>query len=273
MVLLFPGQGSLRDLASADILKTTYAYELDRKAQAYLGESILKAIQNSSESSFRKTSFAQPVTFFLGLLTYLILKEELDVYFAGASGHSLGELTALTSSGFFDIKTGFFLVGQRARLMEICVRETPSEMVAVIGEHPEALAEISVNYGVFPANFNGSHQVVYGGPIEGIEIFKDEARRLGYRVVPLPVQGAFHTKYMEYAATEFKKVLESQKIGNGAFPVISNVDGMPYSNENLVDKLSRQISSPVLWTECLKCLNNLKPEVWIEVFPGTVLTN
>lgn len=271
VVFLFPGQGSLKDAKNSELLKTTYAVELDKKAQAVIGESIIEKILEASEEDYSKTVFSQPATFFLGLLSYLIAKEEKEIYVVAAAGHSLGELVALTASGFFDISTAFYLVAQRARLMEMCCKKELSSMLAVIGSNPASLASLSGSYGVYPANFNSKNQVVFAGTLENLNRFKEEVQRIGYRTVYLKVEGAFHSPLMDYASHQFGITLKKQRIGFGTFPVIANIDAKPYTREDLVEKLSRQISSPVRWVDVIDRLTNYMPDIWVEAYPGNVL--
>lgn len=271
IVLLFPGQGSLKNKVETDLIETQYAMEIDKKASSVMGFSMIEKIKNAKEDDFSKTAFAQPATFFLSLLSYIILKEESDVFVVGAAGHSLGELTALTASGFFEIQTGFQLVLHRAKFMESCCRKELSSMIAVIGDNPLKLASLAGNFGVYLANINSSQQVVFAGPIEELKNFKEMVQDLGYKPIYLNVEGAFHTPLMEEASINFKLVLRKQKIGYNSFPVISNFDGKPYNRNNLVEKLSRQISSPVRWVDCIETLSFYNPDCWVETFPGNVL--
>ncbi|MCX7832350.1 MAG: ACP S-malonyltransferase [Actinobacteria bacterium] len=271
IVLLFPGQGTLKKGTGADLLETKYAIELDRKASSVIGFSLIEKIMQATEDDYSRTVFVQPATFFLSLLSYIILKEESEVFVVGAAGHSLGELTALTASGFFEIQTGFQLVLHRAKFMESCCRKELSSMVAVIGDNPLSLSSIAGYYGVYLANINSNQQVVFAGPVEGLKHFKDRVQELGYRAIYLNVEGAFHTPLMDEASTNFRLFLKKQKIGYNSFPVISNFDGKPYDRNNLIEKLSRQISSPVRWVDCIETLSFFDPDCWVETFPGNVL--
>lgn len=228
-------------------------------------------IKNAETDDFTKTSFSQPATFFLSLLSFLILKEEKEVFIVGAAGHSLGEITALTASGFFDIQTGFLIVNNRARAMEMACRQNLGSMLAVIGPSPVTLSRIAGKHGVYVANINSKNQVVFAGPIEGLKNFREEVINLGYKAIYLKVEGAFHTPLMDTAAIEFKKFLTGIKAGYGTFPVISNVDGRPYEENNVIEKMIRQINSPVRWVDCVDSLENLKPDFWVEAYPGNIL--
>jgi [acyl-carrier-protein] S-malonyltransferase len=271
LVLLFPGQGSIKDVRDIDFLNTKYALELDSKAQSVLGESIIEKIKNSTNSDWTKTSFVQPATFFLSLLSFYVLKEEVDVYVLAAAGHSLGELTALTASGFFDVKTAFRLVAKRGLLMEQCCRKYLTGMLAVVGENPYLLFEIATKIDVFVANLNSPTQVVFAGELEKLKYFAETVKDLGYKTIYLKVQGAFHTPYMQEAAEAFQEELLKYEINSGSFPVYANIDASVYTIDDAREKLSNQIASVVRWTEIIEKLRKLNPQYWVEAFPGTVL--
>lgn len=271
IVVLFPGQGSIKEAKSIDFLDTSYARELDAKAKITLGESILEKILNSTHDDWSQTSFAQPAIFYLSLLSFFILKDKADIFVLAAAGHSLGELTALVASGFIDVKDGFKLAAKRGLLMEQCCRKTISGMLAVIGENPYLLQDLAAMHGVFLANLNSPTQAVFAGELERLKHFSKTARELGYRTVYLNVQGGFHSPMMAEAAEAFKDELHKYEVDSGSFPVISNVDALPYETESLKDKLAAQIVSQVRWKDVVNVLAGFQPDYWIEAFPGNVL--
>lgn len=254
-----------------ELLKTSKAKNLDTLFREINGFSIIDFLKEAASDELKKTTISQPLMFFLGLLSFEILKEEADIYVAGAGGHSLGEITALTAAGVFSYEDGFFLVNQRARFMDMACRKELTGMVAVIGDNPEGLSNIAAKYGVYAANFNSDSQVVYGGSLDGLNLFRDDVTRYGYRTVFLRVQGAFHTPYMEEASSQFHLVLSKIKINPPVFPVVSNVDGEIHDLKQLKEKLARQIDSPVRWKNCVETLSKLSPDFWVETCPGNLL--
>jgi len=271
VVMLFPGQGSLKEIGKVDLLDTSYAHELDSKARSALGESILEKILNSSHKDWIRTSFVQPAIFYLGLLSFTILKDKADIFVLAAAGHSLGELTALVASGFIDVKNGFRLAAKRGLLMEQCCRKALSGMLAVIGENPYLLEDAAVKHGVFLANLNSPSQAVFSGELEKLKNFSQTAKELGYKTVYLNVQGGFHSPLMSDAAESFKEELLKYDVNYGSFPVISNVDGQPYETDKLREKLAIQIVSQVRWKDVVEVLASFNPDCWIAAFPGSVL--
>jgi [acyl-carrier-protein] S-malonyltransferase len=79
---------------------------------------------------------------------------------------------------------------------------------------------------------------------------------------------------MKEAAEKLKGELKSLPRGELAFPVVSNVDATPEkSRDAIVDKLYRQMFSPVLWEACIKKMVAEGTECFIEVGPQKVLSN
>jgi [acyl-carrier-protein] S-malonyltransferase len=79
---------------------------------------------------------------------------------------------------------------------------------------------------------------------------------------------------MKEAAEKLKEELKSLPGGELAVPVVSNVDATPEkSKDAIVDKLYRQMFSPVLWEACVKKMAAEGTECFIEVGPQKVLSN
>jgi [acyl-carrier-protein] S-malonyltransferase len=79
---------------------------------------------------------------------------------------------------------------------------------------------------------------------------------------------------MREAAEKLKVELKSISGGGLAVPVVSNVDATPEKNPDaIVDKLYRQMFSPVQWEACVKRMVAEGTECFIEVGPQKVLSN
>ncbi len=271
-VFLFQGQGAQERGICSDILSTLYANDLDASAKEVLGYSILEVITSGNSENLRKTTISQPVMFFLGYLSYKIMVENLPLRIIAAGGHSLGEITALAAAKVFSFSDGLWIVSQRARFMESSCRKNLGGMLAVIGENPEKLVSIASEEGVYAANFNSNEQVVYAGELKKLDKFRERILPLGYKSVFLKVEGAFHTPYMEEAASSFSSFIKRLSFSSPIFPVVSNVTGKFHTPDRIKDLLGLQISSPVRWTECVKTLMNENPELWVETCPGKILS-
>ena len=153
-------------------------------------------------------------------------------------------------------------------------------MVALIGANMEkvqpVLDQISHDeYVAVPANMNSAEQVVLSGDMGALKEAVEKLKGIGYKkAVFLNVSGPFHSPLMKEAAEKLKEELKNLAGGNLAVPVVSNVDATPEKSEGaIVDKLYRQMFSPVLWQTCVHRMAQDGVECFIEVGPQKVLSN
>jgi polyketide biosynthesis malonyl-CoA-[acyl-carrier-protein] transacylase/trans-AT polyketide synthase/acyltransferase/oxidoreductase domain-containing protein len=91
--------------------------------------------------------------------------------------------------------------------------------------------------------------------------------------VPLDVSGAFHSRYMQPAQAEFESFVRGFTLSPPTIPVIANVTARPYEPTAIVENLTRQITSPVRWTESMQYLLQQPAPEFEEIGPGAVLTS
>ncbi|MDD5244343.1 MAG: ACP S-malonyltransferase, partial [Syntrophorhabdaceae bacterium] len=153
-------------------------------------------------------------------------------------------------------------------------------MVALIGADMAkigpVLQEISHDdYVAVPANLNSAEQVVLSGNMEALKEGVERLKGTGYKkAIFLNVSGPFHSPLMRDAAEKLKE--ELTKINQGAMntPVVFNVDGTPGDDGGIViDRLYRQMFSPVLWEVSVRRMIAEGVEIFLEVGPQKVLTN
>jgi [acyl-carrier-protein] S-malonyltransferase len=138
------------------------------------------------------------------------------------------------------------------------------------------LHEISHDdYVVVPANMNSAEQVVLSGDMGALKEAVEKLKGIGYKkAVFLNVSGPFHSPLMKEAAEKLKVELKAIPAGVLTIPVVSNIDATPEKNRDaIVDKLYRQMFSPVLWEACVKRMVAEGIECFIEVGPQKVLSN
>jgi len=103
----------------------------------------------------------------------------------------------------------------------------------------------------------------------------DKLKGIGYKkAIFLNVSGPFHSPLMKEAAEKLKDELNKTLKGDMRIPVVSNVDATPgQEKDQVLDKLYRQIFSPVLWEMCVRRMTKEGVEIFLEVGPQKVLTN
>jgi [acyl-carrier-protein] S-malonyltransferase len=78
---------------------------------------------------------------------------------------------------------------------------------------------------------------------------------------------------LKKAGEQLKKELNKYTINDMKYKIVSNVDAKIISDKNAVkDLLIKQVTSPVLWWDCINTLLALGVDTFIEIGPGKTLT-
>jgi [acyl-carrier-protein] S-malonyltransferase len=151
-------------------------------------------------------------------------------------------------------------------------------MAAILGLDADKVAagcqEAAQGQVCSPANINSPSQVVIAGNSEAVdracEILKNKGAK---RAIRLNVSAPFHSALMKPAQERLSVDLVKLQYGNYQFQVVHNVDAEPrFDNDAVLDALTRQVSSPVLWSRSIECLRAHGVDTFVEVGPGRVLS-
>ena len=78
---------------------------------------------------------------------------------------------------------------------------------------------------------------------------------------------------MQPAAQVLQRAFEDVNWSTPKFPVVSNVDGSLQTNaDSIRNSLVKQVSAPVLWTNCMAKLRRAGCTHFVECGPGNVLS-
>lgn len=271
---LFPGQGSQFVGMGMDLYNNfESAKRVFDKADSVLGKSITKLCFEGPENDLKQTINTQPCIVTMSIAALEALKES-GIRADCTAGHSLGEYCAMYASGVMDLKTTLEAIQKRAELMSSV---SGGSMAAVLNATEDQLQaglhEGSKHGYVDIANYNSPVQVVITGDEQAVKAASDYMLANGVRkVVQLPVSGAFHSKYMQNAGTEFREFVRHLTINDAEIPVITNVDAeLTINSEDFRLKMPRQIYSSVLWTQTIQKMVSEGVDTFIEIGPGKVL--
>lgn len=193
------------------------------------------------------------------------------------AGLSLGEYTALVSSGAFTFEEAVSLVHKRGHFMDEAVPKGEGGMAAVMGLNASEVKEVcqivSEEAYVQPANYNMPGQLVIAGTKEGVERASKELEAAGAkRIIPLNVSGPFHTKLLEPAALKLKEEIQTYEIEELGLPVYSNTNAQMYAGkEEVLDLLVQQVMSPVRFEQMIEQMIEDGVDTFIEIGPGKTL--
>ncbi|WP_437571742.1 SDR family NAD(P)-dependent oxidoreductase [Sorangium sp. So ce542] len=284
VAFLFPGQGSQYLAMGADVLMTFDAAReaWDAAASVPIADAPLHEVvfprpvfsdedRAAQDARLRETRWAQPA---IGAtsLSHLALLGALGVRADAFAGHSFGEIAALHAAGALSAADLLRVARRRGELMGAASSERGA-MIAV----PRAIEEVrALGLGdVVVANHNGPKQVVLSGSVAAIEAAEKRLAGMGIQARRLDVAAAFHSPLVAEASAPFREFLGGIAVQAPGAPVYSNAEVEPYpgGGDAVRDRLARQLAEPVRFVEEIERMYAAGVRTFVEVGPGSVLTN
>lgn len=289
LAFVFPGQGSQapgmgRDLAAAFPIAREVFEEVDEALKQKLSALMFEG----PAESLTLTANAQPALMAHSVAVLRVLEKEggftLADRVALVAGHSLGEYSALTAAGAFDLATAARLLRLRGEAMQKATPPGTGAMAALLGAEPDQAAAICAAARTDPetgrdevieiANDNGGGQVVISGAKAAVDRAVAAAPQHGVkRAMPLPVSAPFHCALMAPAADAMAEALERATVNAPVVPVVANVSAAKATDPAAIrDLLVKQVTATVRWRECVAAMAAMGCDRFAELGAGKVLT-
>lgn len=277
LAYIFPGQGAQYPGMGKNVAENyATARQTFEEADDLLGRYLSKVVFEGPQEDLTLTSNSQPSIFVTSIALWRVLQEQfphLKPHFC--AGLSLGEYSALVAAGKLTFADGLQLVEKRAQLMHDACEARAGAMAVVLGLEiavVEGIAE-SLPEDLWVANLNCPGQVVLSGTLKGIELGSLQAKERGAkRVLPLEVHGAFHSGLMHSAETALTPFIQSAGFLESAVGIAMNATGALVTDiETVKEQLTRQVTHPVRWEQCIRTLLERGVDRWIEIGCGKTL--
>ena len=277
IAFIFPGQGSQKVGMGAELAETyPIAKTVFDEVDNFLERPLSQLCFAGPETELIQTENTQLAILTCSVATLKVLTQ-LGVVPKVAAGHSLGEYSALVTSGVLEFTDALRLVGARAQFMAEAGEEQNGTMAAILGMEVGQLKLLceKVDGVVKIANYNCPGQLVISGEVDAVnQVVAMASDEIGARRCrPLPVSGAFHSSLMESAQQKFQSVLDSVKLNPSQIDIVMNVTGEFETDvDNIKHLLFQQITEPVQWEKTLNTIDKTGITDFVEVGPGKVLS-
>jgi len=279
--VIFPGQGSqMVGMGKEFYDKFDLVKNLFKEADDTLNFSISKLILEGPKDELDLTANTQPAIFLISYSIYNVIKKEFNIDLSKAryfAGHSLGEYSALSCSGYLNFSDTLKILRIRGDAMQNSVPKGEGGMVAVLGSTVEIIENIlkdnEKNLKAQIANDNSEGQIVLSGKTEDLDKLTLILKENTIKNIKLPVSAPFHCSLMNKATNIMSEELNKLNFIEGKNKLISNVSANEISNTNeLKDLLIKQIENRVRWRESVINMIDTGVNHFIEIGPGKVLS-
>ncbi len=274
---LFPGQGAQYAGMGYDFYKSySEARSVFEQTEKVLGTGFLEVIFAGPEKKLQQTEYTQPAILAVSMAIFRVL-ENMGLKASGLAGLSLGEYSALVAAGSISFEEALPLVQKRGIYMQEAVPAGEGTMVAIMGLAHDTVEQLCLKAQskgmVAPANYNCPGQIVISGRAPAVKLAVELARNAGAKKVSkLKVSAPFHCALLQPVEEKLAGDLEKIAIKKPRVPVVFNVTAAFCEDPGEIrNNLIKQVSSPILWEQCVHTLLDSGIDTFIGLGPGTSL--
>ena len=277
IAFIFPGQGSQAIGMGKDFYES---FDFAKEIFDIASQSIkidFKKLLFEDEEKLNKSEFTQPAILLVSYIASKLFENEMAIKPLFALGHSLGEVSALTYVGAFEISNAIKTVHKRGLLMQKACEDKNAGMMVVLGLDDKTVEEIVYKYqkegkDVYIANYNSDGQIVLAGDKDILSKVAIELKNLkAKRAMLLNMSVASHCPMLKNAVEPFEKILKDLLKDDFISPVISNVTANKYSSKKeALELLPKQLILPVKYKQSIKRFEN-EVDLFLEFGHGNIL--
>lgn len=294
VIFMFPGQGSQHLNMGRGLYETLPAFkrELDACAELLLPQLGGRDIRNvlyppadvdvdKATAAFNAPEVLQPALFSIEYCLAQVLMG-MGVRPVAVAGHSIGEYVAATIAGVLKLEDALSLVVLRSSATKnkcatgamLSVRMPEVDAATFVDDFNVANPPQEVPLSLAAAN-SPVHQVL-SGTAEVLALAEAQLTKKGIRASFLHVTHGFHSDLMRPAATVLEAFIDgledAHRPGSPKIPMTSNVTGKWLQNEAAEGCYwAQHLTGTVKWVNNVRSLLKWKPDVMIEVGPGSTL--
>ncbi|KAF4591863.1 Polyketide synthase [Ophiocordyceps camponoti-floridani] len=192
---------------------------------------------------------------------------------AAIIGHSLGQLTALCTSGVLSLRDAIRLISGRAALIRDrwgpergCMLRVDADIATT-----RALIERSRPAVVEMACYNASAQHVVVGTAAAIAIFEEEARSAAVSFKRLAVSHGFHSEMVDRIVPEYRRLVQGLVLRRPSIPLEACTESGAEWADMSPELIVQQSREPVFFAHALSRVEQrLGACVWLEAGSGSV---
>lgn len=273
--MIFPGQGSqflgmCKDLYDRERI----IQELFEQASSCLDQNFVRLCFASSDKELKETVNAQTAIFLVSASIQTLLKQKYGIKPDLVAGHSSGEYSAIFAAGGMTFADSLYLLKKRALFLEEATKKYQGGMLAALALPVEKVQEICQKYDdpsglekvAEIVNYNSPTQFVISGTLPELNAIAADIKTAGGKAIALNVSGAFHSRLMREAESNFSTYLVKVDFKDLEAPLVNNVNAQVVkTNEEIKTSLVQQMSSNVLWWPALQQFKDL--DLIIEIGP------
>ena len=277
IAFIFPGQASQYVGMGREMLEGfPDTKEIFEQVDDICGKPISRLCLEGPIEELTLTDNLQPAITAVNIICLSALNKS-GVYPDISAGHSLGEYSALASSGTVTFFDALKLTMKRGELMHREAQANPGAMAAIIGVEIDAVTDIvrqcAGNGVIAVANHNTALQIVITGQNEPVAQAMELAKQRGARAIQLKVSGAWHCDLMKNAVNDFRRFMDGITFSAPKTTMLFNATaGIESEPEKIKDTMAMQLTSPVKWYDIVLKMMDQGIDTFVEVGPKKVLS-